>query len=331
MRQQTYCAKRFPLLDEKGRLYRSGWSTGDVFLYNKEELRRGARRKEWEFYRLFNRRFSLQLTWGHTGLVGEVRAVLIDLETGRSWQAGKKQRFPGDSLDTDFSGGEPHRLKYEDDGFFLSLDFDGTYRRIRCRAAAFDVELMCPEEGDAFATAAPFGKKKQFVSQYKKNYLDVRGRIKVGGSEYRIDEESFLFLRSCRGIWPRESSWFWGCGTARVGEHILGINLGWGAGRITNCTENVIFWDGEAQKLSRCRRRGDGDMGRSFQLEDEDGRLRLRFTPHYDHRTEKRSLLCRSDCRQLFGSVSGIVRLDDGSVQRLTDAPFCCEFVKNQW
>ena len=49
MRQQTYCAKRFPLLDEKGRLYRSGWSTGDVFLYNKEELRRGAQRKEWEF------------------------------------------------------------------------------------------------------------------------------------------------------------------------------------------------------------------------------------------------------------------------------------------
>lgn len=331
MRQQVYCAKRFPLLDEKGRLYRSGWSTGDVFIYNKEELRRGTARKEWEFYRLLNRRFSLQITWGHTGYVGAVRAELIDLETGRRWQAGKTQLFPADSLDTDFSGGEPHRLKYEDAGFFLSLDFDGTYRRIRCRASAFDVELMCPEEGDSFASAVPFAKKRQFVSQYKKNFLDVRGRIKVGGSEYPLDDESFLFLRSCRGVLPRESSWFWGSGTALLGEHVLGINLGWGLGRVTACTENVIFWDGEVQKLSRCRRRGDGEMGRAFLLEDEDGRLKLRFTTHYDHHVEKRILFSRVNCRQLFGTVSGSVRLEDGSVQRLSDVPFCCEFVKNKW
>ena len=72
-------------------------------------------------------------------------------------------------------------------------------------------------------------------------------------------------------------------------------------------------------------------MGRSFLLEDEDGRLKLRFTPRYDHHTEKRVLLFRSDCRQLFGTVSGTVRLEDGSVQRLTDVPFCCEFVRNRW
>jgi len=93
----------------------------------------------------------------------------------------------------------------------------------------------------------------------------------------------------------------------------------------------VIFWDGEAQKLSRCRRRGNGEMGRAFLLEDEDGRLKLRFTPRCDHHTEKHVLLCRSDCRQLFGTVSGTVRLEDGSVQRLTDVPFCCEFVRNRW
>lgn len=331
MRHQQYCAGRFPLLDEKGKLYRFGWSTGDVFLYNKEELRRGAARKEWEFYRLFNRRFSLQILWGHTAYIGEVRIALLDLETGRRWRAGKTLYFPSDSLDTDFSGGEPHRLKYEDGGFFLMLDFDGKYRRIRCRAPGFDVELMCPEDGDALATAVSFGKKRQFVSQYKRNFMDVRGRISVGGSEHAIDEESFLFLRSCRGVWPRESSWFWGSGTARLDEHILGINLGWGAGRITNCTENVIFWDGEAQKLSRCRRRGDGEMGRDFLLEDEDGRLKLHFHSHYDHHSEKKLLLLRSDCRQLFGTVSGTVRLENGSLQRVEDAPFCCEFVKNKW
>lgn len=331
MRQQIFCAKRFPLLDEKGKLYRSGWSTGDVFVYNKEELRRGAMRKEWEFYRLFNRRFALQLSWGHAAYVGEVRAELIDLETGHRWLASRSSFFPGDSLDTDFSGGEPHRLKFEEDGLFLSLDFDGEYRRIRCRGNGFDVELMCPEAGDALATAASFSRKRRFVTQYKRNFPDVRGCIRVGGSEHLIDEESFLFLRSCRGVFPRESGWFWGSGTVRLGEHILGINLGWGNGSITNSTENVLFWDGEAQKLSRCRRRGEGDMSHELLLEDEDGRLRLRFTPIYDHRQEKRGFIYRSDCRQLFGTVSGTVRLDDGSVQHISDAPFCCETVKNKW
>ena len=331
MRQQTYCAKRFPLLDEKGKLYRSGWSTGDVFLYNKEELRRGQPRKEWEFYRLFDRRFSLQLLWGHAGYVGEVRAELLDLETGRRWQAGKRQLFPGDSFDTDFSGGEPHRLKYEDDGFFLMLDCDGEYRRIRCRGSGFDVELMCPEAGDALATAAALAKKRQFVSQFKRNFPDVRGRIRVGGNEHLIGADSFLFLRSCRGVFPRESSWFWGSGSARLGEHILGINLGWGMGRISHCTENVLFWDGEAQKLSRCRRSSSGDMEHGFLLEDEDGRLRLHFTPFYDQRQEKKGLLYRSDLRCLYGTVSGVVRLADGSRQTVEEVPFCCEFVKNRW
>ena len=62
-------------------------------------------------------------------------------------------RFPGDSLDLDFSPGEPHTLKYEDDGLFLSISYDGAVRQVTVRSDRFDAELIFPDTGDAIAVA----------------------------------------------------------------------------------------------------------------------------------------------------------------------------------
>ena len=106
--------RRPNLLSKKGKLRRACWATTDVFEYNKEYMRRPSRRKEWEFYQLSNSRYVFQVTYGHTGYAGLAGVTLVDFTTGERFSSGKKQLFPGDRLDLDFSGGQPHSLKYED-------------------------------------------------------------------------------------------------------------------------------------------------------------------------------------------------------------------------
>ena len=85
------------------------------------------------------------MTYGHTGYAGLAGVTLVDFTTGERFSSGKKQLFPGDRLDLDFSGGQPHSLKYEDEDLFLSISFDGEVRRILVFLEPEEEELLLSE------------------------------------------------------------------------------------------------------------------------------------------------------------------------------------------
>ena len=324
--------RRPNLLSKKGKLRRACWATTDVFEYNKEYMRRPSRRKEWEFYQLSNSRYVFQVTYGHTGYAGLAGVTLVDFTTGERFSSGKKQLFPGDRLDLDFSGGQPHSLKYEDEDLFLSISFDGEVRRILVRSDQFDADLSCHDAGDAIVTATPFSLAGQFYYNYKKVFRDLAGHLYMHNVNQRLDGETFLLLDSGRGIWPYRHSWIWASGARETDRGVLALNLGGGFGREDAPTENAIFLDGKIQKLGRVFFKfSPEDYMKSWRISDEDRRLHLVFRPAFDNHTDTNYLLVHNRCHQVFGRLSGTVELDSGEVLRLSEMPFFCEHAVNRW
>ncbi len=322
--------RRPRLLNRKGRLAHTGWDTEAIYEYNKERIRRPSRRKEWEFYQLSNSRFTFQVVYGHTGYAGLVSATLVDFATGERFTSGKPRLFPGDSLDLDFSAGEPHALKYEDDDLFLSVSFDGQTRRIVVRSERFDADISCHDEGDAVVTVVPFGLRSQFFYGCKKVFRDLAGHLQMHNGVQVLDGETFLLLNSGRGVLPYRTLWLWASGAAETGQGVLALNFGAGPGREDSPTENAVFLDGRIHKLGRVNFQFDpGDPLHPWHISDSARRVRLTFRPDFDNYTHANRLLFRFQSHQVFGRLSGTVELDDGERLRLDDVPFFCQHIVN--
>ena len=66
-------------------------------------------------------------------------------------------------------------------------------------------------------------------------------------------------------------------------------------------------------------------------MHDNEGRLNLIFRPFLDRKSKTDVLVICSDQHQVFGTFSGSVTLDDGTVLNLTGLTGFAEKVKNRW
>ncbi len=320
-----------PLLTPKGRLAAPGWGVGDVFDYNKERLAGSKRRREWEFYQVSNSRFAFQIAYGHGPYAGRVSVTLVDFDTGEKVRSGKVRLFPGDELDLDFSSADPHSLKYEDDDLLLSIGFDGTTRRITARSDRFDADLFCPEEGDAIAVAAPYG-RRNFLYQYKKVFQDLSGHVHMHKLDYRLDSETFLVLSSGRGVLPYQNARIWAAGAVQQGEDLLALSLGEDFGPEGEPTENALFLNGSLIKLNRVNFKfKPEEPKRPWRISDSDKRLRLEFFPDYDNFDRFNYLAADVRRHQLFGKLFGTVILPGEREFRLEDVHFFVEHSDERW
>ena len=331
MAGQRQTVKRTPLLDKKGRLLRSSWAAEDLFIYNKENALRVGQ-KEWEYYQVFDERFVFRLLYGHSGLIALARAEFWDTESGRHFVSGPVKWFPGDGYDMEFSPEDPHHIYTEEGNFFLSLDYDGKYRRLRCRAGSFDVELMLPKFGDALATATPFKHRRQFYYGFRRVFPELRGKVTLNGIEYPLSESTFACAESGRGVLPRKLSRVCGIGCGEAEGHKVAILLGWGFGYARAGTENACFVDGELLKLNRVReKRGGESYLEDARFRTEEGRLILSYRPERDHFVEKKWLPLRIRSHRTVGHVNGRLLLEDGTPLTIRDMPFLCEHSHFIW
>ena len=226
------------LLNEKGKLTRSGWSAQDDFIYNKENA--GGGLSEWERYFVAGASFALEISYGHTRSGGIAEVRLTELETDERYASGAVQAFPGDAFDLDFSCGEEHTVKFENDDLYLLLTHYGGVRRVQFRSERFEGDLSCANDGDGIYTAEALA-GKQFYYRGFRCFPGLSGYLRMHNRDLPLDAQTFLFSESVRARMPRGDAYLRAFGSVCVDGRVVSLALSDGA---DSTDENALFIDG---------------------------------------------------------------------------------------
>ena len=332
-----------PLLDASGDLNLTGYAKSLLPVYRRADVRASRLRlKEWDYYLINNGCFALALTIADNGYMGMDSVSLLDFETGF------QQTTSPMSLLTLGKVGLPESSKRGDtvhSGKDYSLQFKNPGTGVRLLTAHMDsfgpdgaldarVELF-DEPAESMVICTPFDKPKHFYFNQKINCLRARGEVRYGGKVYVFDpEDSFAVLDWGRGVWTYHNTWYWGSASGQVDSVPFGWNIGYGFGDTSAATENMLFYDGKAHKLSRVDFHipgGEKDFLSPWTFSSDDGRFEMDFVPVMDRASCTDLKLIKSDQHQVFGRFTGKAILDDGRVIEVRSFPGFAEKVENKW
>ena len=332
-----------PLLDAKGNIAEPGWARKLLPVYHRDDIKAGAMRiKEWDYYLINNGRFALALTIDNNGYMNMNSVSLLDFE--ENWEITNSPIgfFPGRNPvlpETSAAGdveleGKGHHLKFENDGSGV--------RRLTAHMDKFGPEgaidadiTLTDEPEDSMVICTPFDKEAHFYFNQKINCMRASGTVRYGGRKYVFDpSESFGVLDWGRGVWTYSNTWYWGSASYHIDGVPFGWNIGYGFGNTSAASENVLFYNGKAHKLSQVKFNIPGDEKdflSPWTFTSDDGRFEMDFVPVLDRASCTDVLLIKSDQHQVFGRFTGKAVLDDGTVLSVKDLPGFAEKVMNRW
>ena len=332
-----------PLLDADGNIAEPGYAKKLLPIYRRADIRAPELRiKEWDYYLINNGRFALALTIDNNGYMNMNSVSLIDLE--EKWEItnspmkffpGRNPVLPETSVKGDVAlSGKGHAIRFENPGTGkrrLTADFAafGKDGRLQAEVELFDE----PEESMVICT--PFEKPGHFYYNQKINCMRARGKVTYGAKEYIFDpSESFAVLDWGRGVWTYHNTWYWGSASYHVDGVPFGWNIGYGFGNTSAASENMLFYNGKAHKLSQVKFHipgGEKDFLSPWKITSDDGRFEMKFVPVLDRASCTDVGVIKSDQHQVFGKFSGKAVLDDGKVIEVKDFPGFAEKVENKW
>ena len=183
------------LLNEKGKLARPGWSAQDDFIYNKGSRRRRVSRNGNAILSP-GRPSRWRSATGIRAPAALPRCASPISKRTSGGASGTVQAFPGDAFDLDFSCGEEHTVKFENDDLYLLLTHYGGVRRIQFRSERFEGDLSCANDGDGIYTAEALA-GKQFYYRGFRCFPGLSGYLRMHNRDLPLDAQTFLFSRAC--------------------------------------------------------------------------------------------------------------------------------------
>lgn len=183
----------------------------------------------------------------------------------------------------------------------------------------------------------PFDKPGHFYFNQKILCMRAKGTVTIGNEKYEFSpERSFGLLDWGRGVWTYSNTWYWSAASGLAGGVPFGFNLGYGFGNTSAATENMLFYDGRAHKLSQVTfhipmRDGKEDYLKPWTFTSDDGRFEMDFVPVLDRASCTDVKLIKSDQHQVFGKFTGKAVLDNGRVIDVKDFMGFAEKVVNKW
>ncbi len=346
------------LLDEKGNIREPGWARRPFWDYSRKDIKAPSFRiKEWDYYIVIHdgkqdgtESFAVAFTISDDGYVGLQSVSLLHLDESNPHQHTETvlNLFPMGKLHlpSKSSAGD---VIYEDKRLQMSFRKTPGERRICCQFERFcdgkplmaDITLQEPDM-DTMVIATPWEKDGAFYYNQKINCMRAAGKIVFDGKEYCFNpDQDFGTLDWGRGVWTYDNTWYWGNGNAIVSGHTVGFNIGYGFGDTSAASENILIVDGIAHKLE------DVDFGipndpdpkamvgpdyyGRWNMTSSDGRFDTTFVPILDRDAKMDFGVIVSDQHQVFGRMSGKVRLDNGEVLELKDVLCFAEKVHNKY
>ena len=340
MRLQTEIIKPGPLLDSKGVLTQRGYSTKALLQYQRKAIKALPWRiKEWDFYQVMNHEYCLQFTIGHTSYAGALTVTFFRFEDGFRVDRSEMLILPFGSLGMPESSGEG--ISVSRGGMELSFEVERGKRILRCNTTAkgdtprMKAEVVLKQPYDtSLAIAIPFHEyKRAFYYNDKINCMPAEGTLCIGEEEFSFSPDTALGLLDWgRGVWPFSTEWYWGNGCGYVDGKLFGFNIGYGFGDTTAASENMLFYDGEAHKISEVNfDLAAGGYMSPKHFSSDDGSFEMDFVPVYNRYTENKLLFVNTHCNMIFGRFTGRVRLNDGRELEIKDLMAFTEHAVNNW
>ena len=333
------------LLNERGELYEAGYATRLVKEYCRHCIKANPLRiKEWDYYCIVEDPLVLCLTIADNGYMSLDSVTLMNPRTGEESTVSPmgllpmgRRHLPSTSAvgDTAVSG-KGYTFRFENDGSTrrLLVHFDDF------KGSPLDVDVRLTQApADSMVIATPFaGHRRCFYYNQKINCLRADGTVQWGKRRMTFSpDKATAVLDWGRGVWTYDNTWYWSSLSAYLPDgRAVGLNLGYGFGDTSAASENMLFVDGTAHKLSRVdfgipQKDGRDDFLEPWHFTDDEGRLRLTFTPLYDRKSCTNALVLLSDQHQVFGLFDGYAVADDGEKIELNGLLGFAEKVHNKW
>ena len=343
---QKRITEKGKLLDENGSLAQKGYATKLLLEYDRAAIKaRSSRIKEWDYYYVGNDDFGIALTIADNSYMGLVsysflhfrqplnvtKAAILPFTRG-------KLGLPSSSVKGDIGyKGKKVETYFKNDGKVrvLTAKYENFYN-----GKPFEVNITLDNEPqDSIVMATPFPKvPTAFYYNQKINCLQATGYAIFNGERYEFnkDNNSMGVLDWGRGVWTYSNTWYWGSLSTNLGDHTFGFNIGYGFGDTSAASENMLFYNGEAHKISKVNfniptKDGKDDFMADWTFSSDDGRFEFTFRPLLDRYANTTIGLIASNQHQVFGEFSGRAILDDGTVIELDKAVGFAEKVKNRW
>ena len=342
---QTEITKAIPLLDEKGNLTQPGYAKRLLPVYDRSKVKGGfARLKEWDYYYVGNDEFGVALTIADNSYMG-LDSISFLRFGSEPWQITKSPMriFPMGKTNLPPTS-EKGVSTIEGKGYSMTFVVEGGKRVLKAHmddfkdGAAIDVEVtLTHEPKESMVICTPFEKEAHFYYNQKINCMRAQGKVRIGENSYAFQpENSFGVLDWGRGVWTYHNTWYWGSASGLCDGVDVGFNIGYGFGDTSAASENMLFYNGKAHKLSQVAfnipmKDGKEDYMKPWTFTSDDGRFEMDFVPVIDRASNTDFKILKSDQHQVFGRFTGTAVLDDGTKLHIRDLMGFAEKVENKW
>ncbi|MBR4953633.1 MAG: DUF2804 domain-containing protein [Oscillospiraceae bacterium] len=336
-----------PLLDSFGNLSEPGYAKSLLPIYSRADIKANSLRiKEWDYYLITNGKYGLALTVADNGYMGLDSISFLNFE--ENWEITNspigimtmgKKKLPEHSAHGDvFSSGKDYSISFKhEDGKRVLI---AQMKKFGEEGSLYAKVELTDEPAESMVIATPFDKDKHFYYNQKINCMRAKGEVIYGYNNrtYTFSpEDTFAVLDWGRGVWTYKNTWYWGSASGELDGVPFGWNIGYGFGNVSAATENMLFYNGKAHKLSEVvfnipkNKKGKDDFLRPWTFTSDDGRFEMEFTPVLDRASCTSLGVIESDQHQVFGRFTGKATLDDGTVLDVKDFFGFAEKVKNKW
>jgi len=333
-----------PLLDRFGNLSEAGYARTLLPHYKRSDIKaNGLRIKEWDYYYIGNDHFGLALTIADNSYMGLDSITFFNFDekyeitsSFMSFLTFGKKKLPESS--------QTGNIRVIKKNYQLEFTLKDNLRILDVKVENFSEHqaligrvILSNAPKESMVIATPFNVPKHFYFNQKINCMRAEGTITVAGKPYVFDTtNSFAVLDWGRGVWTYKNTWYWGSASGMVDGFSFGFNIGYGFGNTKAATENMLFYNGKAHKLSQVTfniplKDGKEDYLMPWTFSSDDGRFEMIFEPILDRASKTSLLILESDQHQVFGRFSGTAMLDDGKVIHLKDFMGFAEKVANKW
>lgn len=342
---QHEITKSAPLLDERGNVREAGYARKLLPVYSRGDIKANSLRiKEWDYYLVCNDHYAVALTIADNSYMGFDSISFLNFD--ERWEKtksaiqlltmGKKELPPSSAKGDIWTGNKKYGIRFSNQKDKRILDFHMDHF-IGDTSVKGQI-ILTDEPEDSMVIVTPFHKKGYFYFNQKINCMRAEGVVTVKGKDYIFKPaDSFAVLDWGRGVWTYKNTWYWGSASGLADGVPFGFNIGYGFGDTSAATENMLFYDGKAHKLSNVywniplNENGKEDYLKPWTFTSDDGRFEMEFQPVLDRASCTSVLVIKSDQHQVFGRFTGKAVLDDGKVIEVKDLTGFAEKVYNRW